>query len=493
MEISSLDVEATVHAGAPWVLSRDLPDPVGWADFGYSPDLTANLINERRSRGVIVSAAHAFPLPKGLAPTNRWLASVDALDELAYRVITGRLAQNVDSALGGEVLSYRLLSGGPGWTVRDFRYGVSARRNRLRDAMANSGFGGLGTLDVKDYYPSIQLEPLRSVLDGIGVTSAVADPLIEILRSWQSEWDVRGVPVGPESSGLLGNIMLISVDKIVADACDPFTRVTDDYLMSIGSNEFPPLVEAVTRELARLSLELNESKVRHFVTRDDAGLRLFDREIEDLVIALRDDGDRGVERVREAFETEARAELPNESRLRWCLKVLCNRGDPFALRLVEESPTIARIDPKGFGAYFSRLVGDKKIDLDWLVSLAVQDATPGSAAIQLQALLACSKARISKALAVPLEEVALHSGDWVPLRCAYVEAWAASEAGKLGHAVEAAIAVGTPQHRRALILSVRRWRPSTKRTAGLTKLRAVAPEALPAIEWISDGCPRLAA
>lgn len=493
MEISGVDVKATVHAGAPWVTSRDLPDPVGWADLGHDPDLTAALINERRGRGITVSAAHAFPLPKGLGSANRRLTSVDALDEVAYRVLTGRLAQHVDSALGGEVLSYRLERGGAGWKVGDFRYGVAARRNRLRDASKIAAFPGMGTLDVHDYYPSIQIDPLRLVLQKVGVNPELADPLLNMLHCWQTEWGVRGVPVGPESSGLLGNVMLIPVDEVVARACDLFTRYTDDYLVRIGSAEFPSLVGAVSDELETLSLRLNDAKVRHFPSPLDAGQRLFDPEIEDLALALRDQGGRGVERVREAFEREALSEAPSETRFRWCLNVLSNRGDPFALRFVQNAPTLARIDPKGVGAYLSRLVIDKNVDLEWLVAVAVEEVTPGSAAVQLHALFACAKARISKALAGPLEALALHPGDWVPLRCAVVEAWAASEAGKLGLAIEAATGVGTPQHRRALVLSMRKWPESRRRNAGLSKLRAVAPEALPAIEWIAAGCPRAAA
>lgn len=486
MEVSTADVHATVQAGASWVQTRDIPDVIGWADFRTVPDLAAAAINERRNRGVIVSAAHHFPHPKGFGPANRWMTVVDPLDEVAFRIDIGRVAHHLDGALGAEVLSYRLKTAGPGWTVGDFKYGVGERRRRLVATLDRS-FRGVGALDVANYYPSIDLGALRATLMELGVPKADADPLMAMLHAWQDIWNVRGVPVGPEASGLLGNVMLVCVDAEVAERCDVFTRYTDDYLVSIDDEAFAGLVAVVGEALTRISLELNDSKVQHRSERQGAEMLLIDPAISDLARSLSIDAERGVQLVREAIAVEAHAEAPNETRFRWCLKVLLNRGDSFAVPLFEANPSLARMSPKGFGAYMSKMATARKVDHEWLVSTIVAEPTPDTAAVQMHAALACSQVRISKSVIRPVEVLALHPGTNVPLRVAAVGMWAASEGGKLGQALDAAVAVGLPQHRRALIAASRCWPEGRKRSIGLTKLRVVAPEAAPTIQWVEDG------
>lgn len=485
MSITGADVHATVVAGRSWVIDRDIPDPIAWADYGFDPELTATLINERRERGTTVSAAHHFPHPKGYAlSANRWLTSVDPLDEIAYRIAVGRIAETLDDSLGSQVLSYRLRSSGPGWTVGNWRYGMKVRRSRIAATMGDS-FLGVGVLDVSNYYPSIALEVLRGVVSELAVPDSESNDLFMMLHAWQDDWNVRGVPVGPEASGLIGNVMLMPVDDVVSRRSSLFTRYTDDYLVSIGPRDFPELVHAVTAALSELSLSLNESKVRHHAEGSKALLALFDPAIEDLAHALRLDRERGVALVRDAIESEAHAEVPDEKRFRWCINVLINRSDPFALSLFEANPLLARINPPGFGSYLARLLKTGSVDPEWLVSLVVAEPTPDTASLQLHAALACAQARLPKSLAALTKDLALTPGSYVPLRCAAVRLWAASESGKPGQVLDAAIDVGTPQHRRSLIAAAGHWPDSRKRRAGLTKLRAVAPEARATIEWVA--------
>jgi hypothetical protein len=97
--------------------------------------------------------------------------------------------------------------------LRDYRYAAGQRMSELRERVLAPDFRGLGTLDVRNYYPSIDAAGLGEQLVAAGTDAAVAAAIVGYLRSWQRLWGVRGVPIGPEASGLLGNVFLRPVDQ----------------------------------------------------------------------------------------------------------------------------------------------------------------------------------------------------------------------------------------------------------------------------------------
>ncbi len=68
-----------------------------------------------------------------------------------------------------------------------------------------------------------------------------------------------------------------------------------------------------------------------------------------------------------------------------------------------------------------------------------------------------------------------------------------SEAWSPGSATEAALAVGDPQQRRALALTLRRAESGRRVETALTKLHNAVPEARPAVAWIRSGAHLAAA
>jgi hypothetical protein len=77
--------------------------------------------------------------------------------------------------------------------------------------------------------------------------------------------------------------------------------------------------------------------------------------------------------------------------------------------------------------------------------------------------------------------------DWVPLRCAAAEAWGNADGYKPTVAADAALGIGDPQQRRALVLSMRHGEDSPTRGRALKKLELAVPETRPAVQWIRDG------
>ena len=64
------------------------------------------------------------------------------------------------------------------------------------------------------------------------------------------------------------------------------------------------------------------------------------------------------------------------------------------------------------------------------------------------------------------------------------EAWANSDGWKPGAAAEAAEQASDAQHRRALVLTLRRLESGPTRDRALRRLRVTAPEVRPAANWI---------
>lgn len=195
-----------------------------------------------------------MPLAKADGESFRELAVCDPYDEVVYRALVGRVAPAVEAALGPEVMSYRVAESGPEWRLRSRKYDDS-RRLLVSAAQMNAGFAGLGTLDVRGYYPSIRPDALAKVLSSIGLPDSEIEPLKGYLDAW-ADWGIRGLPVGPEASGALGNAFLIPVDRRLRNLAVCFCRYTEDiWIMPGEAAAFEWLRAAVQEEARELGLE----------------------------------------------------------------------------------------------------------------------------------------------------------------------------------------------------------------------------------------------
>jgi hypothetical protein len=247
----------------------------------------------------------------------------DPFDDVVFRALVGRAALDIDDALGGEVTSYRLVESGPGWTVRDYRYAAGQRIAELTERVSAPDFRGLGTLDVRNYYPSIDVAALGDQLVGVGSGPEVAAAIASYLRTWQELWGVKGVPIGPGASGLLGNIYLLPVDEALRDAGVRFGRYADDYRLWLnGPDSWPGARDTVGEAAASLGLELNHSKTRHLRTRHGVLRLLTNADLDALKELLDTDAKEGLDAVLDTFGAEVAKPKPDPKRLKFLLKVL---------------------------------------------------------------------------------------------------------------------------------------------------------------------------
>jgi|GEM_PF-1018708 len=482
------ELEASLRAGRPWSMNRDIPDLVAWQDFVHAGELAVPALESRLAAFPAHAATHFFPLPKEVSPKLRAMVCADPLDEAIYRAVVGDFATLVDFQLGSEVQSYRLRGFGSTWSLRSHKYGDAERRGKAREFVATPEFAGIAKTDVSQYYGSIQLPVLGEVLrTDLGCPASSVGHLLDLLQEWQETWGVRGVPVGPEASGILGNAMLVPLDRALTQAGLTFVRFTDDVQVFLGRNDDWDQIQPVIAEvLGELGLSLNEDKVDVATTVVEARLMAgVDRFLDDTVAMLREDRPEGLKRTKWLFDSEVERPNPSGRRLRFAISVFANARDPHGIAAIQEQRRLRHIAPKHVGRYLAQLQEVGRGDPDWLVQEATADAPARDVAAQYHLLLALrgGRGRLTREMGDRLGAMALNGSPSLrmPLRVAAADAWAKTDGWDPGMALAAVRSVGDSQLRRALVLSVRHG--STPSRRDLDRLRA-CEDVRPAIAWV---------
>ncbi len=128
----------------------------------------------------------------------------------------------------------------------------------LRKALSN-GYSCAVKADVADFFGSVDLERLMSVLEGL----FPFEPLTDGLREWLLSGDNpgRGLPQGSPLSPLLSNLYLDNFDRYMAREGLRIIRYGDDFVvLSKSDHETGRVLRRVERHLGRLGLALKHEK-----------------------------------------------------------------------------------------------------------------------------------------------------------------------------------------------------------------------------------------
>lgn len=486
-------LHANLRAGARWAAEWDIPDAVGWRDLAFAPDDAVSVMQSRARHGVLPARCHHLKLPKGLPGQFRRAAIIDPYDQILFRGIVASFVGLVDRALGKEVRSYRLSSGPPGWRVKNRRYLQAARRMDASRYLESSSFSGVAFLDIRQYYPSIDGAILAHTLAELGVPNESVDLLGQFLREWCFTWGVDGVPIGPEASGVIGNVFLRPVDEALRRHKVAFSRYSDDYWLFLRTPaEQCSIEQLVQSELEVLGLSLNASKTK-YLARGDAFEHVSDSRIEGLRTLLREDSKLGLRRTKDLLEEALAEPLPKVHRIAFCLLVLASSQDPFGVSYAIRDISTLNFAPAQWGRYLSALNIRGLVDSNWLAEVATHKLSNESAAVQIHLLRACSMRRVSKGYGERLEELATSKDrQGVPVRCAAAEAWAKVDGWKAMKAADAVLNLGDGQLRRALTLSLRHGGVNGRGIeAALRRISSVVPECRPAVKYVKMGRSRV--
>ncbi len=145
-----------------------------------------------------------------------------------------------------------------GLALEDWR----AARGRFR-AAARSNLDGAASVflgDVEDCYGSIGPSTVMSALRRLGIDAVDAGRVGAILADLERR-GVRGLPVGPDASAILGNAVLLRVDHAFAREGLTFLRWVDDVAVFAPNQDVAMHARDVFRRaLAHLGLRVNETK-----------------------------------------------------------------------------------------------------------------------------------------------------------------------------------------------------------------------------------------
>ena len=483
------EVAQALAASVVWARERDLPDPVAHRDFVALPQLFHERLAERARQGRFPLAAERYPLPKdgGGARTMAWM---DPFDDIALRVLVGRCSASMRRVCNDDVLfSYRLVADGPGWTTLAPKQATALRRERGLDLLHSPATAALGVFDVRNYYPSVDIERLGSQLAGIGAPAGAVGVLVAALGVLGEESGLPGLPIGFEGSGPLGNVYLLPADSVLRGGRVGLVRYTDDsWLFLRRTRDWEAARAEYETLLAGLTLVLHESKsdVHDRVWGDPEGV--ISHSLLDYVTGG------GSKRVSadEAQELLDEGERQRDWRVvRFALGALRGHQDARGVLFLESHTHAFDQVAKSAADYLIGVSQDpvmrRRIDPAWLTDLATRPGESATLAGQLHACRALSKLRPNTGLGSRLYELAVTPGSnqaRIPLQTWAAFAWSTSEHWKSGRAVEGARDKGSLSLRRSFVLgcALRRdlGKKSARQVRGLTKFE---PDLGPTVEY----------
>ena len=482
------EVSANLRAGAEWAGKRDLPDIDAWADFNSAPGLVHQRLISRLQEGRCPSVAHTFPLSKPGIGEVRKMAWLNPYDDLYLRILVGRVAPAVESALAPDVFSYRLADDPPGWSVRDVRESFRLLRERARELYSEALCNAIASADVRNYYPSIEPGVL---MDALRQTTSPRDAVTligEFLRDLVPMGAPEGLPIGPEASGLLGNVVLLGLDEAISCRAQGHLRYTDDsWIFLQAESEWPEVREVYAASVSDLGLEVNASKVAvHLKGSEGAENTIQHRQIAYLTspAARYRTPQKSVDELQEELERE----VPDWILVKFHLGSLRSKQSTRALPILYEQPRMLQEIPESVGHYLSVVIGSaqnrRELDCDWLLERTTARPTARSLAGQLHLCRVAGQLRLGKGHGRRLEEFATDSSrrHHAPLQAWAARAWGSSKAHTPRRAVDYACHFGDFSVRRAFVLTVSPDASTrSKRSCWRRKLRSVDPDLEPTL------------
>jgi hypothetical protein len=188
----------------------------------------------------------------------RHLISLGPADAQHYAAAVRPVVPIVERASGPWALANRGRMTPEGLALEDWR----AARDRFR-AVTRSNLVGVASVflgDVEDCYGTIGPSTVMSALRRLGLDAVAAGRVGAILADLQRR-GVRGLPVGPDASAILGNAVLLLVDQVFAREGLTFLRWVDDVSVFAPNRAVAMHAHDVFRRtLAHLGLRANEAK-----------------------------------------------------------------------------------------------------------------------------------------------------------------------------------------------------------------------------------------
>ena len=204
----------------------------------------------------------------------RICTQLDPLDSIISHAIIYEIADEIERArlpkAQEQVFSFRLFPQEDG-TMYDPDYDWNTYLNKANRIIEQEDYSYVLVTDISDFYPSIYLHNIEtSLFEAVRASgrSSHVQVLINYLKAMHLNQTHKGIPVGPQFSRPIAELVLDDIDRQLVSNDIYFIRFVDDYLLFAKSE-----IEAY-RNLAFLAqvlydnrnLKLNEKKTETLTT-----------------------------------------------------------------------------------------------------------------------------------------------------------------------------------------------------------------------------------
>jgi hypothetical protein len=458
----------------------EVPDLIGFADYEASSAAVADDLQTYPAP--IDEPGHllSFPYPKS-STSLRWLHVAGPEELIVLRAAAGQVVRSTDPLLSPRVCSNRLDRRYRCWRFRNQRKAWSKFINRGVSLLDGRPHSAMYRTDVAGYYPSVDVERLRSVMQECGCLVPAAVLILNVFREWQLRDGLQGLPIGPEVSAVIGNFLLHPVDRSLEANRYEYLRWSDDILtfgQTIANCQGSMVV--LDKVLSNLRLTRSVEKTLAFDNVYDARRNLQDHWLTSLTDLLRLDDDLGMQAVRSAYDSEIRGHPEvKRYRFRWVLRALKNKHDPYGCLSLARDASLMNIDPQLSGQYLGEAgLNDTRV-VDAMMDHVSRPAEDLFDGLDLHLLDAMRRRRFGDAEAKEFRSIATDSSRRWPVR---VYGWAAyvRSTQHYPELMDAARAETIPQLRRGMIANLK----GRSRQSFLNHARANFPESRYMVQWV---------
>lgn len=206
----------------------------------------------------------------------RICTQLDPIDSIIYNAVIYEISNDiekkrVDKSLN-KVFSFRLNPNSEG-DLYDSNYNWDAFNKEAKRLSEEDKFKFVVVTDIADFYPSIYLHNIETHLkDCVRESGKIthANVLIKIIKAMHISQTHKGLPIGPQFSRPISELVLNQVDKILIDNKIMFIRYVDDYRIfcKTESEAYKYLSFLAQKCYNILNLKLNEHKTEILSKKD---------------------------------------------------------------------------------------------------------------------------------------------------------------------------------------------------------------------------------
>ena len=306
-----------------------------------------------------------FPYPKfvsGSPPKTRDISVLQFADVLMLRTAAGRIIAKTDSLISDRVFSYRLAPSRSGlaWAFKSSKESWNGFVGQTVELLKTGRYRNLRQTDVKQYFLSINVKTLETLLRRHSCDPGAVRQIFETLEYWHSFCGLNGLPISLEASSALGNVYLEGLDRQLISAGARHFRYMDD-LFIFGETRVvcEALIEVVDANLKILDLERSIPKTYPFDDPEKALAHIRHSRLSGLGSMLKHRPELGKKALQFEFDAVFEAERePDIAEFHYILNALGGRKPPYGCKLLARSPTLMNLDPKAAAKYLEQSRGD---------------------------------------------------------------------------------------------------------------------------------------